>query len=103
MKSDKSAALLLLGAAALGLILANSLIGPWLLDLKSTYIAIEPLNLKLTVEHWVSDLILATFFLVAGLELKYELSIGVLSRSFTLPSTGEHPTWLDGQSLQPQT
>jgi NhaA family Na+:H+ antiporter len=83
MKSDKSAALLLLGAAALGLILANSLIGPWLLDLKSTYIAIEPLNLKLTVEHWVSDLILATFFLVAGLELKYELSIGVLSRFST--------------------
>jgi Na+:H+ antiporter, NhaA family len=83
MKSDKSAALLLLGAAALGLILANSLIGPWLLDLKSTYIALEPLNLKLTVEHWVSDLILATFFLVAGLELKYELSIGVLSRFST--------------------
>ena len=83
MKSDKSAALLLLGAAALGLILANSLIGPWLLDLKSTYIAIEPLNLKLTVEHWVSDLILATFFLVAGLELKYELSLGVLSRFST--------------------
>jgi NhaA family Na+:H+ antiporter len=83
MKSDKSAALMLLGAAALGLILANSLIGPWLLDLKSTYIAIEPLNLKLTVEHWVSDLILATFFLVAGLELKYELSIGVLSRFST--------------------
>jgi len=83
MKSDKSAALLLLGAAALGLILANSLIGPWLLDLKSTYIALEPLNLKLTVEHWVSDLILATFFLVAGLELKYELSLGVLSRFST--------------------
>jgi NhaA family Na+:H+ antiporter len=83
MKSDKSAALLLLGAAALGLILANSLIGQLLLDLKSTYIAIEPLNLKLTVEHWVSDLILATFFLVAGLELKYELSIGVLSRFST--------------------
>jgi NhaA family Na+:H+ antiporter len=83
MKSDKSAALLLLGAAALGLILANSLIGPWLLDLKSTYIAIETLNLKLTVEHWVSDLILATFFLVAGLELKYELSLGVLSRFST--------------------
>ncbi len=83
MKSDKSAALLLLGAAALGLILANSLIGQLLLDLKSTYIALEPLNLKLTVEHWVSDLILATFFLVAGLELKYELSIGVLSRFST--------------------
>lgn len=83
MKSDKSAALLLLGAAALGLILANSFLGPALLELKFTYLAIEPLNLKLTIEHWVSDLILATFFLVAGLELKYELSIGVLSRFST--------------------
>lgn len=83
MKSDKSAALLLLGAAALGLVLANSPIGQSLLDLKFSYIAIEPLNLKLTVEHWVSDLVLATFFLVAGLELKYELSIGVLSRFST--------------------
>ena len=83
MKSDKSAALLLLGAAALGLVLANSPMGQFLLDLKFTYLAIEPLNLKLTVEHWVSDLVLATFFLVAGLELKYELSIGVLSRFST--------------------
>ena len=83
MKSDKSAALLLLGAAALGLVLANSPLGQSLLDLKFTYLAIEPLNLKLTVEHWVSDLVLATFFLVAGLELKYELSIGVLSRFST--------------------
>ena len=83
MKSDKSAALLLLGAAALGLILANSPIGPALYDLKISYLAIEQLNLKLSVEHWVSDLILATFFLVAGLELKYELSIGVLSRFST--------------------
>lgn len=83
MKSDRSAALLLLGAAILGLVLANSPLGPWLLDFKYTYIGLESLNLTLTVEHWVSDLLLATFFLVAGLELKYELSIGVLSRLST--------------------
>jgi NhaA family Na+:H+ antiporter len=65
------------------LTLANSPLGQSLLDLKVSYLAIEPLNLKLTIEHWVSDLILATFFLVAGLELKYELSIGVLSRFST--------------------
>lgn len=83
MKSDKSAALLLLAAAALGLILANSPLGPALLDFKFSYFGFESLSLKLTVEHWVSDLVLATFFLVAGLELKYELSIGVLSRFST--------------------
>lgn len=83
MKSDRSAALLLLAAAILGLVLANSPIGGALLDLKHAYIGFESLNLTLTVEHWVSDLLLATFFLVAGLELKYELSIGVLSRLST--------------------
>lgn len=83
MKSERSAALLLLSAAILGLVIANSPLGPYLLDFKFSYFGFESLNLKLTVEHWVSDLALATFFLVAGLELKYELSIGVLSRFST--------------------
>ncbi len=83
MKSDRSAALLLLGAAILGLVLANSPVGAALLDFKSLYVGFESLNLKLTLEHWVADLLLATFFLVAGLELKHELSIGVLSRLST--------------------
>jgi NhaA family Na+:H+ antiporter len=83
MKSDRSAALLLMGAAILGLVIANSPFGPAFLDLKHAYVGIEALDLKLSVEHWVSDLVLATFFLVAGLELKYELSIGVLSKPST--------------------
>jgi NhaA family Na+:H+ antiporter len=83
LKSDRSAALLLLGAAILGLVLANSPVGSALLDFKFTYIGFESLNLELTVEHWAADLLLATFFLVAGLELKYELSIGVLSKFST--------------------
>lgn len=83
MKSDRSAALLLMGAAILGLVIANSPFGPVFLDLKHAYVGIEALDLKLSVEHWVSDLVLATFFLVAGLELKYELSIGVLSKPST--------------------
>jgi len=83
MKSERSAALLLLAAAIFGLVLANSPLGPQLLDFKFSYFGFESINLKLTVEHWVSDLILATFFLVAGLELKYELSLGVLSRFST--------------------
>ncbi len=83
MKSDRSAALLLLGAAILGLVLANSPLGPRLLDFKYTYVGFESLNLTLTIEHWVADLLLATFFLVAGVELKYELSMGVLSRFST--------------------
>lgn len=80
MKSDRSAALLLLAAAVMGLVIANSPIGAVFLDFKHAYVGFEAINLKLSVEHWVSDLLLAVFFLVAGLELKYELRLGVLSR-----------------------
>ena len=83
MKSDRSAALLLMGAAVLGLVLANSPLGSALLDFKHSYVGFESIGLKLSVEHWVSDLLLATFFLVAGLELKYEISSGVLSKPST--------------------
>jgi len=80
VKSDRSAALLLMGAAILGIVVANSPFGPAFLDFKQLYVGFESIGLSLSVEHWVSDLLLATFFLVAGLELKYELSLGVLSK-----------------------
>ena len=83
MKSERSAALALMAAAISGLVLANSPIGALFLDFKHTYVGIDFLNLKLSIEHWVSDLLLATFFLVAGLELKYELRSGVLSKPAT--------------------
>ncbi|MFM1950867.1 MAG: Na+/H+ antiporter NhaA [Actinomycetota bacterium] len=83
MKSDRSAAIALMAAAIVGLVIANSPVGPMFLDLKHAYIGPESLGLKLSLEHWVSDLLLATFFLVAGLELKYELRLGVLSKPST--------------------
>lgn len=83
MKSERSAALVLMSAAILGLVLANSPWGQALLGIKETYIGFEALNLNLTVSHWASDLLLAVFFLVAGLELKYELRVGVLSKVST--------------------
>lgn len=72
-----------MGAAVLGLVLANSPVGAALLDFKYSYVGFESIGLKLSVEHWVSDLLLATFFLVAGLELKYEIAGGVLSKPST--------------------
>lgn len=80
LKSDKSAALLLLAAAVAGLVIANSPVGSSFLDFKHSYFGLEAIGLKLSVEHWISDLLLAVFFLVAGLELKYELRLGVLSK-----------------------
>lgn len=87
MKSERSAALALMAAAICGLVIANSPFGPAFLDFKHAYVGFEFLDLKLSIEHWVSDLLLATFFLVAGLELKYELRSGVLSK----PSTAMVP------------
>jgi NhaA family Na+:H+ antiporter len=72
--------LVLLAAAIFGLVLANSPVGQSLLDFKHSYVGIEALGLKLSVSHWASDLLLAVFFLVAGLELKYELRLGSLSK-----------------------
>jgi Na+:H+ antiporter, NhaA family len=80
VKSERSAALVLLGAAVFGLVFANSPVGYALLDFKHSYVGIEALGLKLSVAHWASDLLLAVFFLVAGLELKYELRLGSLSK-----------------------
>ena len=80
LKSERSAALVLLAAAIFGLVLANSPVGQSLLELKHSYVGIEAIGLKLSVAHWASDLLLAVFFLVAGLELKYELRVGSLSK-----------------------
>ena len=83
MKSDRSAAIALMAAAIFGLVVANSPIGSYFIDFKHAYVGLESIGLKLSVEHWVSDLLLAVFFLVAGLELKHELRLGVLSKPST--------------------
>ena len=71
---------LLLIAAALAMIWANS---PWSAQYEafvSTVIGIPALHLDLTVGEWAADGLLAIFFLVVGLELKHELTLGTLSR-----------------------
>ena len=66
-------------AAMIGLVLANSPFGEPLLDAIGFKLNLELLGIQITVGHVVSDLFLAVFFFVAGLELKYELKIGALS------------------------
>ncbi len=70
---------LLLIAAAVALLWANS---PWsetYLALSDTHLPIPPLHLDLTVAEWAKDGLLAIFFFVAGLELKRELVVGELA------------------------
>lgn len=79
MKSERNAAVVMLGAAMLGLLLANSPFGQPLLSTIAFKLNLDWIGINITVGHVVSDLLLAVFFFVAGLELKYELKLGTLS------------------------
>ncbi|MFI0845216.1 Na+/H+ antiporter NhaA [Mesorhizobium sp. IMUNJ 23232] len=73
LDSEASGGIVLMGAALLALIVANSpLSGAYFAALK-TYIG--PLN----VEHWINDGLMAVFFLLVGLEIKREMLDGQLS------------------------
>ena len=78
---------LLLVAAAVALLWANS---PWrdgYFAMVDTTLAIPPLHLDLPLGDWTKDGLLAVFFFVAGLELKRELVVGELAdrKRATLP------------------
>ena len=79
MKSERNAALVMMLAAITGLLLANSPFGEPLLNALEFKLNLDFININITVGHVVSDLFLAVFFFVAGLELKYELRSGTLS------------------------
>ena len=79
MKSERNAAIIMITAAMIGLVLANSPFGGPLLDAIAFKLDLSLVGIQITVGHVVSDLFLAVFFFVAGLELKYELKLGTLS------------------------
>lgn len=74
LRAETTGGLLLLGAAVIALIWANS---PW----QDAYHHLRDFDLgPLSVEAWASDGALALFFYLAGVELKRELVVGTLSR-----------------------
>ncbi|SHJ26878.1 sodium/proton antiporter, NhaA family (TC 2.A.33.1.1) [Tessaracoccus bendigoensis DSM 12906] len=76
--SDSVAGLLLMGAAVIGLLWANS---PWrhvYVNLSELTVGPAALHLDLSLSSWAADGLLAVFFLVVGLELKYEIVLGSL-------------------------
>ncbi|RLP73669.1 sodium:proton antiporter [Mycetocola tolaasinivorans] len=77
LRSERTGALLLLGAALAGLILANSPLGSGLIELQHTSVGIG--NLQLSIGHWISDGLLAIFFLVVAIDLRHELTAGQLN------------------------
>lgn len=79
IRSERVAAALLLAAAALGLVAANSPIGPALMRLQHARLPLAGTPLDLSVGHWISDGLLAIFFFVVAVELKNEFAVGQLN------------------------
>jgi NhaA family Na+:H+ antiporter len=76
LRSERFAAAMLLIAAATGLCVANSPVGPAVLRLAQVHLGVSPIDLSVT--HWVSDGLLAVFFFAVSVELQYELTRGEL-------------------------
>jgi NhaA family Na+:H+ antiporter len=75
-RSERWSALFLIAAAALGLVLANSPIGPSIIGF--SHESLDLAGLTLSLAHWVTDGLLAVFFFLAAIELKQELANGEL-------------------------
>jgi NhaA family Na+:H+ antiporter len=71
--SERTAGLLLMGAAALALLIANSPLASAYYGVLETYVG------PLTVQHWIADALMALFFLLVGLEVKREWYDGQLA------------------------
>jgi Na+:H+ antiporter, NhaA family len=81
LKTEAASGIVLGLAAAVALIAANSpLSASYFGWLKSEHILqVGPLVLELTISEWIKEGLMAVFFLVVGLEIKYEILKGELS------------------------
>jgi Na+:H+ antiporter, NhaA family len=78
-RSERTAAVLLLGAAVLGLVLANGPAGPAIIAFADTHLGPAGTPFDLSITHWVTDGLLAIFFFLAAVELKHEFAHGELN------------------------
>jgi Na+:H+ antiporter, NhaA family len=83
LRSPRFSAMALLTAAVIGLVVANTPLGPGLEHALHAHAPWGAVGLDLSVAHWVSDGLLVVFFLLVAIELKHELSVGELSNPKT--------------------
>jgi len=81
LKQESTGGIILFGAAAAAMLIANS---PWTtqyFDILHTEARVNfgSFHLELSLAHWINDLLMALFFLLIGLEIKRELMVGELS------------------------
>ena len=90
--SEARPGLVLFGAAALAVIIANSALGPDYEGFLKTdvTVGVGEATITLAVSSWVKNLLMAGFFFYAGLELKREILRGALSspKKAVLPLAG---------------
>jgi NhaA family Na+:H+ antiporter len=84
-----SAGLVLLLMAVLALVCANSPLAPFYERAMSGHLGVGPAGspLSLTTREWLSEGLLALFFLIVGLEIRREMTVGALAgwRAALLP------------------
>lgn len=73
LDSEAAGGIVLMAAAALALIVANSPLAEAYFDALHAYLG------PLSVSHWINDGLMAVFFLLVGLEIKREMLDGQLS------------------------
>jgi len=73
LDSSASGGVVLMGAAVLALIVANSPLAPTYFAALHAYVG------PLSLQHWINDGLMAVFFLLVGLEIKREVLDGQLS------------------------
>ncbi len=80
LRIEAAGSIMLLVAAALALIWANSPLSEAYFDLWHTTIGFEigSFGIEEDLQHWVNDALMVIFFFVVGLEIKYELVRGDL-------------------------
>ncbi|MGY4720998.1 Na+/H+ antiporter NhaA [Naumannella huperziae] len=81
LSTEAGSAGILLAAALIALVWANSPWGATYAELWHTegIVALGPLHLEMSLQHWVNDGLMVLFFLVLGLEVRRELSMGELT------------------------
>ena len=80
-KLESASGLVLLFAAAIALIISNSNYDSIYFETLQKYISIGfgGFSLKLSVIHWINDVLMTVFFFLVSLEIKRELVQGELS------------------------
>ncbi|GAB3951602.1 Na+/H+ antiporter NhaA [Streptomyces sparsus] len=78
LRTETVGGMLLLAAAVVALLMANTGLSGFYSDLKDFEFGPESLHLNLSVADWAKDGLLTIFFFVAGIELKRELVAGEL-------------------------